>query len=188
MILTVKRDHAKPPAGGHRYVDGSVELKGETVVEVLRKMEDYVAENALPLGHPEQTLAKYYRKIAPYLVREVPGDVVRYRTEIVAEAIMAFWRAHPEVFSGDNPLISLRQSTCEDCPFRTEFPKGKGADRPYCQKAFKRAELLCSDRDFAKRGRCSWSELPVDLICRVKKPGELEELPPVPKTCWVNSL
>jgi hypothetical protein len=187
-MLTVKRQHAKPPAGGHRFTDGPVTLKGEVVDDVLSKMEAHRAENALPLDFPEEDLGRYYQIIAPYLVREVDGNRIKGRSQIEAEAIMSLWRAHPKALVDASAIVELRLKQCEECPLRREFKRDEESSRLYMTTARRRAALLCSDREFATRGRCSWCELPVDLIGRLVAPGKLPGLPPVPKICWVHEL
>jgi len=188
-MLTVKRNHAKPPNGGHRFPNGEGFLRGETVDEVLEKMEAHRAENAQNFGDPEADLALYYQKIAPYLVSEVNADQQPIpRSRIAAEGIMRFWRQHPEIFMSENPRIALRVKVCEDCPYKRRFPKDEYSERPYAKRARQRAALLTSDREFQTLGWCQWSELPVDLITRVKEPARLEGLQPVPKSCWVKEI
>lgn len=186
-MQTVKRNHAKPPSGGHRYTVGEIVLKGETVDEVLIKMEEHRAENALPLGDPEEDLAKYYSAVAPHLVRDKPGfKRTRSGSYIAAEAIMRFWRAHPPMLAIDNPFIALHEATCDKCPMKRSFPVGDEM-KPYIKKARQRAAMVATDREFQKHGQCYWCKLPINLICRVAKPGEWDGLQDPPKPCWVQS-
>lgn len=188
-MLTVKKDHAKPPAGGHRFPVGATFLKADTVDGVLSKMEDHRATNALPLDFPEKDLADYYLSVAPYLVKEIDGDWKKSRSQMQAEAIMSFWREHPTMLAATDAIIELRRPVCEACPLRQPFERDGESGRLYCTIARRRASLLCSDREFESKGLCSWSHLPVDLICHVKDPAAtLPGLLPVPKPCWVKTL
>lgn len=184
-MLTVRRSHAKPPSGGHRFPIGEAFVRGETVEEVLTKIEEHRAENSLPLGNPEEDLGTYYRSIAPHLVRGDADASPRptNAVQIVAEAIMKFWKDHPVIIPIDSPYLQMRRVVCEGCPMMQPFPTG--AEGYYAKKAIQRASLLTQDREFQKHGYCGWSRLPVALIVRMGKPGDLERLQDRPKVCWV---
>ena len=185
-MLEVKRSHAKPPSGGHRFpIEGGGFLKGETPEEVLEKIEDYRAENALPLDDPETDLALYYLQIAKYLVKEVEGERAKRPSQIIAEAIMALWKSHPKVMPSDSPIPTLRAKTCDDCKMRWEFPADLGNSRPYVKKAIQRARMLTGDREFTSGRYCNACKLPLDLINRISEPELLQS---APKSCWVTSI
>jgi hypothetical protein len=185
-MLEVKRNHAKPPSGGHRFPAGSGSfVRGDTVEEVLEKMEVYCAENALPLNDPEEDLAYYYLKIAKYLVRVVEGERFKLPSQIIAEAIMALWKSHPKGMPSDSPIPALRAKTCESCEMRREFPSDLGSSRPYVKTATRRAKMLTGDRNFLSGHFCNACKLPLDLINRVKAPELLQS---APKSCWITSI
>lgn len=185
-MFEVKRSHAKPPSGGHRFpVESGGFLKGETVEEVLVKIEAHRAENALPLDDPETDLALYYLKIAKYLVKVVEGERFKFPSQVIAEAIMALWRAHPKGMPSDSPIPALRAKTCASCEMRREFPSDLGSSRPYVKVAVQRAKMLTGDREFLTGHYCNACQLPLDLINRIRQPELLQS---APKSCWVTSI
>lgn len=187
-MLEVKRGHAKPPKDGHRFpIYPGGFLKGDTVEEVLEKMEDYRAENAFPLDDPETDLAYFYLKNAKYLVRVVEGERFKLPSLIIAEAIMALWREHPKVMPADSLIPGIRSKTCASCPMRREFPYGRdlGSSRPYVKKAHQRARMLAGDREVAEGDYCHICKIPLDLINRVEAPELLQS---APKSCWVSEI
>lgn len=186
MALKVKTDHAKPPSGGHRFVDGNTHLRGETATEVLSKIETHRAENSQPLGFPGKDLAQYYLDVAPHLVTDDPHhDYAKSLGQKLAEAIMLLWRDHPPILQADHPLIKLRRKECEQCPLRTSYLHGATREGNYAERARQRAALLTSDREFERHGYCSWCELPVDLVCQVEAPTEWAVLHKPPEHCWI---
>lgn len=188
MKLGVKRNHAKAPAGGHRFPIGSMFLRAPTVEEILAKIEVFRAENAEPLGFPESDLAEYYRGIAPHLVREEEGKWSKSIKQEWAERIMAFWKNHPPLIKSIDPLVSKRITFCDRCPQMVPMFVINSQDGPYVKEANRRAQLLSESRAYADYGFCVWSLLPVTFIVRTAKPEELPGLPDAPKVCWVNAL
>jgi len=191
-MLIVHTAHAKPPQGGHRFPQGDTVLRSDNVPDLLDKMELFRAANGLKLGDPQDDLALYYLKIAPFLVKrhEINQPPDRAKDSIaVSESIMRYWRKHPETLADDHPFIDLRRKKCEECPINKKFPVHEGKYRVYFNLSHQRAQLMAKDRDFDIHGLCSWNWTPVDLFIRLKDPVkyiEEEELPEVPKPCWVE--
>lgn len=186
MSFQIKRNHAKPPAGGHRFVKDNVTLTGETVDEVLEKIQVHRAVNSLPLGDPEQELCAYYKDIAPYLVRESEAESVPRSPAIIqAEAINRVWRERRKT-SRLPAIIELRRETCERCPLRGSF-HAEESDNRYIQEAHRRAQLLTDSLGYKAAGLCGWSNLPVAIITKLEQPDQLPGLPDVPEVCWVRS-
>jgi hypothetical protein len=158
-------------------------------MEVLEKMEAHRAENALPLGNPEEDLARYYQMIAPYLVREEPGvEFKTPRSQVAAESIMTFWREHPELYLQNNARIALREQTCEECPMKRRYPKDGASGKFYQKKAKQRASLLTAKRDIEGESWCHWCQLPIPLVVLLRNPEKWERLQSPPKSCWVNEI
>lgn len=188
-MLTVKHNHAKPPNGGHRFPNGDEFHRGDTVEEVLEKMEAHRAENALPLGNPEQDLAKYYQSIAPYLVRDEPDkEFVAPRSQIAAESMMTLWREHPDLYLQTNARIALREKTCDECPMKRRYPKDGNSEKFYQRRAKQRASLLTGKREIEKEGWCHWCKLPIPLAVLIREPQKWERLQSPPKSCWVKEI
>lgn len=178
-MLSIRRDHARPPVGGHRWEKDGVRITGNSPDDVIERMVAYRSENGLPLDFPEHELGEYYQKIAPWLVRDDDFGFLKPIEQQVAENCMAQISAHPTLLPLFSPEVETRQKSCKTCAFcSTEIiPHSR-----YEMAAERKLDTLLGERGSWAFGVCAAHLLPVRLICRTQTP----QLRDTPDCCWVK--
>jgi hypothetical protein len=177
-MLTIKRNHAKPPPGGHRFESGKIKIAGSDPDDVIERMIDYRAENGLPLGWPEHELAQFYKKIAPWLVRDTATIVGKEPSQETAEKSMVAITSVPALLSAFSPDVKTRNDACAKCAFCS---KEIIPDSRYEKASERKLDALLGERGSWAFGVCSFALLPVRFICRSTIP-----LQSMPECCWMK--
>lgn len=189
-MLRLRKDHARKPIGGHRFVGHGTPIKAETIDDVLQKVEEYRAANSLPLGNPEAEMALQYATFAPWLVRSVEDREPTF-TQLLAESAMRIHKAFPAQLEAKDPLQAHRLTLCRNCPAFC-LPTAL-RNTVYQKTAYHRAALFSGNFAFANAGACLHHVWWLAMASRLKEPVKASSmispsgvLLPQPEMCWVT--
>lgn len=178
-MLRLIRDHAKTPLGGHGYAPSGI--RGGSIDEVLNKMSEYRAANALPLGDPEQDLAEDYLLRARWLVKDCPDREITFGQK-VAETTMAIWRSYPKKLEVRSPEVESRLGVCAACPHACAIAMPAST---YGLAADNRAVLFTGLTHYASHKACDHHKWMNAMGVLLKHPLIIALLPS-PQMCWVQ--
>lgn len=170
-MLVVRKDHVRRPPGGHRFPEGFIWLRAESVNELEEKLVAFRANNSRPLGLPADEIAAYYQTIAPFMVRERPErtDAADEREQLAVRT-MQMAAATPGLFAPAAPEVESRVEACAGCPFKAAWPDGEAS--PYVQAADRRTAVLTQRTTPQDAGFCLHHGWALALAQRLTEPAK----------------
>lgn len=123
-MLKLKPDSKKSPVGGHHFIEKETTFKGDTFVELVKKLRDFRLHNNIPVGQPDQDILEFYAAYWPWLVKEdretPPPDPMPSQYDRWMEWIDRTWSRPPGKFITSKEAKD-RWAVCEKCPFNEQF-------------------------------------------------------------------
>lgn len=176
------------PFGGHHFKDHGVTFTGDTLDEVVKKLEDHRINNALPVGNPKQDVLRYYAVKWPFMVDDDYTPPKPEKPNVLMERWVRWVRKYWGKSLGrmvTSHEAAARWDICMKCPHNIKLDPSSREEKEMQRKAF----LMRAGQDIPKElGFCSlhwadttvsvWAEAPVKVS---EKPKDLVNYP----GCWV---
>lgn len=123
-MLKLNRNQKREPFGGHHFPDHGVTFKANSYDELVKKVEQFRANNAIPLGNPSQEILEFYAKHAPFMVlpdNESIEIAPKSDYQDARDWIYKTWRNPPQKTVGRLEAKD-RWECCKNCKFNVAFP------------------------------------------------------------------
>ena len=170
------------PGGPHFQPEGGPLLKGESVDELVERLEEYRAANGQPEGNPVAEITQYYAKAYPWSVEqcaEAPSSPLSPRLFTrVAAWTNGLWALPPKKLLSVEDA-EFRFNACLACPWRRKaLPKGFPAGKETSRRLY----LLRRAAEVPEGlGVCRYHGWDNSLACLLENPAA--EGPP---ECWAG--
>lgn len=190
-MLEFKKNQKRLPFGGHHHPAYGIVFRGETLAEVVKKIEDYRINNHLAIGNPEQEVLERYQKLWPWLVKTSEDK------EPTPEKSQAYkdWRFWVDRLWANPPIkvltikeARLRWDVCLKCPFNQK-PDWK--DDRETAEIKRRLYLLRRGVDVPEDlGICALHKADLSVLSFLENPENvsLKKDGEKPKDCWVSDV
>lgn len=190
-MLQLNKDQQRLPIGGHHYPSYGMTFRGETMVEVAKKLGEYRLTNNYPIGEPQQDVLGYYAKNWPFMVKNVESEVIETQDDDYVnwrDWVFRTWKKPPSKFlSGAE--IKPRLEVCETCPFNKEINWSRSEE---LTEVLKRAFILKRGMPTPENiGYCACHRADLSTLVFIENAAgfsnKLNETTE-PKACWVSKI
>lgn len=170
-MIILNPSQQRQPIGGHHFPEskGPV-IRGDTMAQVVKKLEEFRVINGIPLGHPEKEVLEYYAKSFPYMVIEGDDKAEAPKSEQsnrFAHWIRTVWKNPPKKFLPEKEA-ERRWNICKTCPFNTKLSTDKD---PESLELSRRQFILSRGMNVPKEvGFCSLHRFPIGVVCYLESP------------------
>jgi len=177
------------PIGGHHFIEDGINMKGDTLEAVVRKITDYRINNSRPLGDPKQEVLQYYAINWPYMVEEdeIPSKPrIKNHLDTWMSWIRSQWAFPPQRIVTSKEA-EPRWAICLKCPHNITLQPETEEHRECMRKSF----LLKRGVDTPKKlGFCSLHLFDISVASFLEAPAKVSGIgkdTAQPPSCWVSS-